>query len=186
MKESSHLSHVAQLGEELFFVHVAVFVEVRLLDELHNVCVCDVDVQVLVEHVLDLAQLHQPSLLAVEQGEHLLSLGFSPLAVKPLPRYHLQSLAQRELLLAAVIVSYSLLDLLAVHLREGEVPENASEIVAGDAASFVHIVERKCVLDLVLLSCYYNTMSSESLLGWTTFACPSPRFLGSIFDISYK
>jgi hypothetical protein len=56
------------------------------------------------------------------------------------------------------------LDLLTVHLRVGEVPQNAAQVLPGDVARVARVVEGEGVLDLVFLSGSSSTISSESLL----------------------
>ena len=57
-----------------------------------------------------------------------------------------------------------ILNLLAIHLGEGEVAEDAPEVLAVDGACVPWVVEGKGVLDLVLLDEMIGTISSDSLL----------------------
>jgi hypothetical protein len=155
---------VAQFGKELLLVEESVLIEVCLLDELEDVVIADIDVEVLVEDGLDFVDAHHSLLLPVEQREHVQRLLLPPPTEEPLLRDQLHHFRQRKRLLLLVGVADLVLDLLTVHLRVGEVPQNAAQVLPGDVARVARVVEGEGVLDLVFLSGSSSTISSESLL----------------------
>jgi len=74
---------IAQFGEKFLLVEKAIFVQIRLFNELENVVVTDVDIQVLVEHTLDLIDANQPSFFPIKQRKHIQSFLLSPSPEKP-------------------------------------------------------------------------------------------------------
>lgn len=56
------------------------------------------------------------------------------------------------------------LDFLAVHLGVCEISEDAAQVLPGDVAGVSGVIECEGVFDLVFLSGWGGTMSSESLL----------------------
>ncbi len=86
--------------------------------------------------------------------KHLLGFGLASLPIEPLLCYHFFRFCKREELLAGVVADTVdfLLDLLAVHLRESEVAEDTSQVVAADKSLPLRVVEVERILDLVLLS----------------------------------
>lgn len=145
-------------------VEIPVLVEISLLDELQDVVVADIDVEVLVEHALYLVDTHQPSLLPVEQREHVQGLLLPPSTEKPLFGDEIDDFGESEVVLVVVGGGDFVLDLLAVHLGVGEVAQNAPEVLSVDVAGVVGVVEGEGVLDFVFLGEGWGTMSSESLV----------------------
>ena len=82
-----------------------------------------------------------------------------------------------------------ILYLLAIHLGEGEVTENASKILSIDGSSVSWIIKSESIFDLVLLYERIFTISSESLLFKPAALLPLALvmfFLANGLLISYK
>ena len=131
---SYHGSLVAQFGKELLLVKEAVLIDIRLLNELEDIVVADIDVQVLVEDCLDFIQTHQSSFLSVEQCKHVQSLLLASSSEEPLLSDKFDDFTQRERVLVLMGSRYLVFDLFAIHFSIGEVAEDASEILPVDEA----------------------------------------------------
>lgn len=168
-------------------VEVSVFVDVSLLYKLQDVVVADIDVQVLIKHALNLIDTNLTSFFSVEEGEHVQSFFFSASAKKPFFGYEINHFTQRETILVLIGAGDFILDLLSIHFGVCEVAENASEILTIDVSCVAWVIERKGILDFVLLDKRWGTMSSESLLLRLEFLPPlvfATFFLAPF--ISYK
>ena len=167
-------------------IQVAVLVQVCLLDELQDVVVTDVYVQVLVEDWFYLVQTHQTSLFTVKQSEHIQGLLLSSSSEEPFFCYQFYHLVKGEGIFVLVGTSYLVFDLFSIHLGEGKVPEDASEILTIDVSWVVGVIECEGIFDLVFLNEIRGTMSSVSLLLTLAFL---PPLVGTFFLkplISYK
>ena len=145
-------------------VQKPILIQIGLFDKLQNIVVADVDIQILVEHTLNLIDANQPSLLPIEQRKHIQCLLLPPPPEKPFLGDQLNDLSQGETFFLLVDVADLVFDLLAVHFGVGEVPQDASEVLPAEVAAVAAVVEGKGVLDFVLLGRTGLTMSSESLL----------------------
>lgn len=77
-------------------VQIAITVKVSLFDELKDIVVTDHNVQILVEHLLDLSEAYQPLLFAVEKTEHIEGFILAASSIEPFLLHHVEYLRKGE------------------------------------------------------------------------------------------
>ena len=171
---------ISEFSCELDLVEWAVAVYVGLLDELLDVCIADLDVQVLWEDVFYFVESHLILLLVVEQLVHVIDFGLLALAEEPLLADHGDDVSEVERLLRLVnVVLDFLLDLLDVHLGKSEVAQNAPHLGPVDVAWFLSIVEVKAILYFIFLITsripfLLSTCTMAASLSWSTASPTRP------------